>query len=259
MRPFWGFVSNTGGLKVRNRLIGVGIMLIAASTFPTILFAQTAETSAKEQAQVPASTPDISGVWMGRELSKTFKGDPLPPLQPSADATYKATQAKDHKDHAGTDPYLSCYPPGVPRILLIPFPFEILQSPSRVLMLFEYDHFVRRIYTDGREHPKDLDATWMGNSIGKWDGDTLVVDTIGFNDKTWLDMLGVPHSEALHVVERIHRVDHDTLQDDIVIDDPKTLTKPWNVQKIFKLRPKWEIMEYICEDNFEKSKTDTAK
>jgi hypothetical protein len=237
----------------------MSVILILAATFPVNLRPQAAESSPQDKAKDEASAPDISGVWMGRELSKTFKGDPLPPLQPAADATYKATQAKDHKDHAGTDPYLSCYPPGVPRILLIPFPFEIIQTPGKVVMIFEYDHFVREIHSDGRDHPKDLDPTWMGNSVGKWDGDTLVVDTIGFNDKTWLDMLGVPHSEALHVVERIRRVDHDTLQDDMVIDDPKTFTKPWKVQKIFKLRPKWEIMEYICEDNFEKPKTDAAK
>lgn len=244
---------------MRTRLISVSTLLIVLGIFPSISTSQTSASSVKEKPQVPVSTPDISGVWMGRELSKTFKGDPLPPLQPAAEATYKATQAKDHQDHLGTDPYLSCYPPGVPRILLIPFPFEIIQTGGRVLMLFEYDHFVRQIYTDGREHPKDLDPAWMGNSIGHWDGDTLIVDTIGFNDKTWLDMLGLPHSEALHVVERIRRVDHETLQDDIVLDDPKTFAKPWNVQKIFKLRPKWDIMEYICEDNFGKAKTETGK
>lgn len=244
---------------MRTGLFGVSTLLLALSTFPLSSLAQTGAASTKEKPQVPASTPDISGVWMGRELNKTFKGDPLPPLQPAADATYKATQLKDRKDHPGTDPYLSCYPPGVPRILLIPFPFEIIQASGRILMLFEYDHFVRQIYTDGREHPKDLGPTWMGNSIGNWNGDTLVIDTIGFNDKTWLDMQGLPHSEALHVVERLRRVDHETLQDDIVIDDPKTFTKPWNVQKTFKLRPKWDIMEYICEDNFDKPKTETGK
>jgi hypothetical protein len=247
------------GMKMRKRLIGVSLILSTVTVVPGIGAAQTAESPAKERPKDEVSSPDISGVWMGRELSKTFKGDPLPPLQPSADVTYKATQAKDHNNHAATDPYLSCYPPGVPRILLIPFPFEIIQTPGKIVMIFEYDHFVRQIYTDGRDHPKDLDPTWMGNSIGKWEGDTLVVDTIGFNDKTWLDMIGVPHSEALHVIERIHRVDHDTLQDDILIDDPKTFTKPWSVQKIFKLRPKWEIMEYICEDNFEKPKAETGK
>jgi hypothetical protein len=126
---------------------------------------------------------------------------------------------------------------------------QIVQVPGEVLMIFEYDHFIRAIYTDGRPHPKDLDPTWMGDSIGKWEGDTLLVDTIGFNDKTWLDMVGHPHSEALHLSERIRRVDHDTLQDDLTINDPKAYTKPWSGQQIFELKPSWRLGEYICEDN----------
>ena len=116
-------------------------------------------------------------------------------------------------------------------------------------MLFEYDHFVRHIFTDGRNHPKDLPSTWMGDSIGKWDGGTLVVDTVGFNDKTWLDNDGHPHSEDLHVVERIRRVNHDTLTIDTTIDDPKAYTKPWGGHAIYELKPDWNLEEMICEDN----------
>ena len=93
-------------------------------------------------------------------------------------------------------------------------------------MMFEYDHYQRLIYTNRREHPKDLDLSWMGDSIGHWEGSTRVVDTVGLNDKTWLDQVGHPHSTALHVVERLHRVDRETLVDDITIDDPKAYTKP---------------------------------
>ena len=126
------------------------------------------------------------------------------------------------------DPVSSCFPPGVPRIYLQRgLPFEIMQIPGRVVMLFEYDHFVRQIFTDGRQHPQDINPSWMGDSIGRWDGDTLVVDTVGFNDKTWLDQVGHPHSDALHLVERIQRVNHDALTIDIAIDDPKAYTKPW--------------------------------
>jgi hypothetical protein len=115
-------------------------------------------------------------------------------------------------------------------------------------MLFEFDHFFRTIYTDGRDHPKDLDPTWMGNAVGHWEGDTLVVDTVGFNDKTWIDRAGHPHSDQLHVIERIRRTDHDTLQDDITIDDPKAYTKPWTTRKMFKLHADWELLEDICEE-----------
>ena len=116
-------------------------------------------------------------------------------------------------------------------------------------MLFEYDHFVRQIFTDGRQHPQDLNSSWMGDSIGRWDGDMLVVDTVGFNDKTWLDQVGHPHSDALHLVERIRRVNHDAMTIDITIDDPKAYTKPWVAHFIYDLKPDWNIGEEVCEDN----------
>jgi hypothetical protein len=123
---------------------------------------------------------------------------------------------------------------------------QIVQVPGQVIMMFEYDHYQRLIYTNRREHPKDLDLSWMGDSIGRWEGKTLVVDTVGLNDKTWLDQVGHPHSTALHVVERLRRVDHETLVDDITIDDPKAYTKAWGGELVYKLRPGWHLIEYIC-------------
>jgi len=139
----------------------------------------------------------------------------------------------------------------VPRILLMPFPLQIVQTPGQMIMIFEYDHYVRQIYLDRREHPKDLSPTWMGDSIGRWEGSTLVVDTTGFNGNAWLDQVGHPHSEALHLVERYRRVDHDTLQVDVTIDDPKAYTKSWTGRQTFKLRPGWHLIEYVCEDNMD--------
>ena len=128
---------------------------------------------------------------------------------------------------------------------------EIMQVPGRVVMLFEYDHFVRQIFTDGRQHPQDMPPSWMGDSIGKWEGNTLVVDTVGFNDKTWLDLVGHPHTDALHLVERLRRVSHDTMTIDISIDDPKAYTRPWVAHSIYELKPDWNIGEVICEDDVE--------
>ena len=126
---------------------------------------------------------------------------------------------------------------------------EIMQTPGKVVMLYEYDHFVREIYTDGRQHPKDPNSTWMGDSIGKWEGDTLVIDSVGFNDKTWLDNEGHPHSEDLHVVERVHRLSHDALTIDVQIEDPKAYTKAWGGHMVFELKPDWTLGEMVCEDN----------
>ena len=115
-------------------------------------------------------------------------------------------------------------------------------------MLFEYDHYVRHIYTERREHPKDLAPTWMGDSIGKWDRGTLIVDTVGLTDKSWLDQVGHPHSDALHVVERIKRIDHETLEDNLLFDDPKAYTKPWNVN-LQLLLTDTELIEYVCDED----------
>ncbi|MSO83669.1 MAG: hypothetical protein EXQ53_10300 [Acidobacteria bacterium] len=135
-------------------------------------------------------------------------------------------------------------------MLAVPTPFEIVHTRWQVIQLFEYNHFVRRIHTDGRPHPADLRDSgvyeWHGHSIGRWEGDTFVIDTIGFNDATWLDRLGHPHSDALHVVERIRRVDHDTLQYGVTIEDPKAYAGPWTGEMVFRLRPDWEIFEHVC-------------
>ena len=203
-----------------------------------------------EQATGDSHAHALDGVWMERREAITFNAAE-PPMQSWAAERYRSAKPGygPHATANSQDPVLNCLPPGVPRILLMPFPMQIAQLPGEVLMIFEYDHFIRAIYTDGRPHPKDLDPTWMGDSIGKWEGDSLVVDTIGFNDKTWLDMVGHPHSDALHLTERIRRPDQTTLVDDITIADPKDFTKPWTGQQIFDLKPSWHLGEYICEDN----------
>jgi hypothetical protein len=216
--------------------------------------------------QKAAAPADLSGVWRRSrrapdnarqytifELSMTITNEE-PPMTPWAAAQFKANKPNIGPRGVSlaktNDPVMSCLPPGVPRIYLQRgSPMEILQVPGRVVMLFEYDHFVRQIFTDGRPHVKDLPGTWMGDSIGKWEGDTLVVDTTGFNDKTWLDMSGHPHSDQLHLVERIRRVDPNTLSIDTTIDDPKAYTKPWGGRAFFELKPGWTIGEMVCEDN----------
>jgi hypothetical protein len=126
---------------------------------------------------------------------------------------------------------------------------KIVQTRDELIMIFEYDHFVRQIHTDRKEHSKAFDMTWMGDSIGRWEGDTLVVDTVGLNDKTWLDQVGHPHSSSLHVIERLRRIDHNTLEDVITVDDPNDYTKPWTGKQTFVLKPGWDLSEYVCEDN----------
>ena len=119
-----------------------------------------------------------------------------------------------------------------------------------MVQLFEFNHFVRQIYTNGpREHAKDLDPSWMGDSVGWWEGDTLVIDSTGFNGKTWVDRAGLPSSDQLHVIERISRPTKNKLVINITVDDPKTYTKTWEGERAYEYEPDWKLVEMICEDN----------
>jgi hypothetical protein len=147
------------------------------------------------------------------------------------------------------DHVYKCQPPGMPYIYIQLFPMQIIQTQAEVIEVFEYDHIVRHIYIDGRNHPANFKPSYNGHSIGHWEGDTLVVDTVGLNGKNWLDRVGHPESTEMHILERIHRADEKTLQVDLTYDDRKSYTKPWSAQIRFTLHPDWDILEHICEDN----------
>lgn len=178
-----------------------------------------------------------------------------PELTPWAQAKYKEAKSSNSGQFSletTNDPVLTkCSPPGVPRVYFHPYPFEFVHTPKYTLMLYEYDHMVRRVYTDGRPLPEDPDLTWMGSSVGRWEGNTtFVVETTGFNDKTWLDRLGHPHSTELHVTERFRRIDRDHMQLDFIMRDPKALVKPWTSTFFLELRPKWELAEISCSGDY---------
>ncbi len=232
---------------MRNRFLGPIVIAVAVVAFSAALPGCAAQPPDAGNAAHTSSTPDLSGVWMLRVIEGTFTKE-APPMQPWAEERTKAAV----QGGENSDPEAKCLPPGLPRMYLHQYPIEILQLPGRVMMFFEYDHLVRQIWTDGRKHPEpeDLDLTWSGHSIGTWEGDTLVIDSVGFKEGTWLDNVGHPHTDALHVVERIRRVDPETLQIDFTFDDPKTYTRAWTGQKIFQLKPGWEISEQVCTDTF---------
>jgi hypothetical protein len=170
------------------------------------------------------------------------------PFTPWGLAKFNERRANLSKD----DPESYCLPPGVPRYNGTPYPFQILQLPDRVVILYEQSHMYRVIFMYGRKHtPEDqLNPTWLGESIGYWEGnDTLVVDTIGFNGRTWLDYVGHPTTEKLHVIERYRRPDFNTLSYEATIEDPIAYTKPWTTSLRIYFRPRWDLLEYVCLEN----------
>jgi len=146
-----------------------------------------------------------------------------------------------------------CMPIAGPAAFTVPYQFQILQTPGYAIILHEYPGVFRIVPTNGAAHPVDPDPTWMGDSVGKWEGDTLVVDTVGFNTRT--ELSGFKHSEGLHIVERFSRPDFDTLQYEATLEDPNVFVRPWTVSRTFPLRPDLnKIDEFVCENNKDYSK-----
>lgn len=203
----------------------------------------------------PAPVHDLSGVWNtnGRgNPGNSWTRDPAP-LTPWGQAKFKEAKSSNGGEYTldqTNDPVIAkCYPPGTPRIYMQPFPFQIVQTPTEIIFLYEYDHTVRHVALN-QPIPTDPDPTYMGTSVGKWTDDTtLVVDTVGFNDGTWLDRIGTPHSDQLHVTEKFHRLDKDNMDLEVTMVDPKALTKPWGGTYHFRVHPDWHIMEQVCTDN----------
>jgi len=213
-----------------------------------------------KSAPAPAPQRDLSGVWHyeGNGGSEPIAPDNLiPPMTPWAQARYDAEKPGYGRKRApgGNDPILQCDPMGFPRVMFLYTVFEFVQAPGRVIQFFEREHEYRSIWTDGRSLQKDADPTWYGYAIGHWEGDdTFVVESAGFNDKTWLGSSGYPHSEDMRVTERYRRLDHDTILYDITVTDPKAYARPIvGPHRIMKLRPKDELLEEICVASEEKS------
>ena len=207
---------------------------------------------------------DLSGIWTSESDPKGTRGgiegivapryminimaDLKPgevPFQPWAEALFKQRAANLLRDN----PMIRCLPAGVPRLDAYTHPYKIVQTPELVVVLYESQTMFRQIFLDGRELPKDPEPSWLGYSVGRWDGDVLVVDTVGFNDQTWLDGQGHPHSEAMRLTERFRRLNTGRMEIEIVIDDPKAYTRPLKYTQPQVLLPDTELLEYICAEN----------
>ena len=201
--------------------------------------------------RLPDGKPDLSGIWEPsankylRDIAADLKVENVP-FQPWAKALY---DQRTDGSHSKEDPDANCLPQGVPKIDAAPAPWKIVQSPRQIVIVYEAFNLWRQLFLDGRELRKDVNPTWLGYSTGKWDGDTLIVDTKGFNGKLWLDQLGMPSTDALHVIERFRRKDFGHMDIRITIDDSKAFTKSWDVTEGVHLLPETELLEFICNEN----------
>lgn len=185
--------------------------------------------------------PDFSGVWYAQRPVDPGKPEPLPWVE----ALLRERAANNSKDAPGAH----CLTRGVTAAGAL-FPYKLIQTPTLLVMLFEDDipsH--RQVFLDGRGHPPDPNPSWMGHSIGRWDRDVLVIDTVGFNDRSWLDPQGHPHTEKMRVTERLRRPDLGHLEIEFTIDDPGAYKKPWTMKRVADLDPGDEVGEYVCENN----------
>jgi len=238
---------------MKKSVCGLSMIVLACAmlrVLPTPAYAQTAPAQAAATVadgtpvpRAPDGKADLSGVWNKRLVVNTASmAEPLP----FTPAGLKAFN--DVWNHI--DPTSRCVLPGVPRVNTSPYPMQIVQLADKVIFLYEYMHNFRVIYTDGRTHHTNWEPSLLGDSIGKWEGDTLVIDTTNLTDRTWLDDHGNRHSDALHVIERWRRISANQLSYEETIDDPKFYTKPWTVGWLIPLAPKdWVVMEYACTDN----------
>ena len=188
--------------------------------------------------RMPDGKPDLSGVWLPSFPSDPGKPEPLP---------WAAALIKQRAQDSSKDiPSGHCLPLGVVMSTFL-FPYQFVQTPKLLVMMYEGE-FPRQIFLDGRPHPKDPNPTWLGHSIGHWEEDTLVVDSIGFNGKGWVGFNGEPATEMLHITERYRRTDLGHLSIEVTVDDPGAYVKPWTIKKISALAPNYELMEFICNE-----------
>jgi hypothetical protein len=256
------------------RVFIVAALLAAAGpAVPT--FAQTAQLPVK--SAVPRASdgkPDLTGVWQAGstqrgswEEANRGVGVGGSGLDPSARVTLSSNDRPAGREPAPYQPWAAqkvleafnrrgiddptglCLPAGIPRIVTLGlFPQQFVQTPTQIVMLYEYFSVFRLIPLNAK-HPDDLLPSYMGHSVGRWDGDTLVVDTIGFNDKTWLAGAGTFHTDALHTVERFTRVDKDQINYEVTMEDPNVFTRPWRLTSTLMLREGTRLQEMVCAEN----------
>jgi hypothetical protein len=253
----WVYKTAAMTHRVARSIAVIPILLLFASGV-ALGGGQTPANPARPRT--PDGKPDLSGIWQVMNTAawdiqdhSAQKGVPAGVgVVVGNDIPYKpealAKKRQNYENRASADPETKCYLPGVPRIMYTAHPFQIFQKPDQITMLFEYVHATRSIYTNGSPHPPGHIDWWMGDSRGKWEGDTLVVDVIDFNGETWFDRAGNFTSDELHLVERFTPLDADHITYEVTVEDPKVFTRPWRMSMIlYRHKEKnFQLLEYDC-------------
>ena len=258
-------VSHGGNRRTRARswrMVALVVSALAMGSFGPVSFggqSAVAQSPSGTLRRTSDGKPDLSGIWQAMNAAEwdlqdhaAEKGVPAGrgivegneiPYRPEA----LPKKRENFKNRETADPQTKCFLPGLPRIMYMPYPFQIAQGPKQITILFEYVHAVRNIFMQGSHYPGPIDW-WLGDSRGRWDGDTLVVDVVDFNDVTWFDRAGDFHSDELHVVERYTPTDPDHIQYEATIEDPKVFTRPWKMSMpLYRHREKdAQLLEYEC-------------
>jgi hypothetical protein len=234
---------------------------------PTAGAPRTRDGKVNMKARAPRSSgkPDLTGLWqapgdprapgalfgLGESLNNRYFRNVLADFPPNdLPLTPAGLERLKHNQQLTTpSPIVNCLPDGMPHGNTLPQPFKVIHSAGVIVLLYEVGTTFRQIFMDGRELPIDPSPTWQGYSVGRWQGDTLVVDTIGFNDRSWLDVRGTPHSEEMRVEERFRRADYGHLDMTVTITDPKTFTRPIRFNVVLELMPDTELLEHYCQEN----------
>jgi len=235
--------------RLSSILPGLAVAIVFAGAPAPAVHAKSAPQGRtwQEVARLPDFT---TGVWEIPLGPGAFAPGEQPALTPEYAAKLKAFQDAQKAGKEQDNPSANCVPPGMPEIMGQPYPMQIMFGPGQISIQLEAYMQIRHIYTDGRAHPADPNLTYNGDSIGHWEGDALVVDSVGFTPDTPLGLsYGMRHSDKMHIVERFHLTDPDTLAVQTTIEDPEALTKPWTASRTFKRHRDWTIAEYVCEQN----------
>ena len=249
-----------GRVIIRTATVAIGLWLAVATV--------TSQAPAYRAPRTPDGKPNFNGIWQALNTAywdiEAHSAGPGPVLELGASGAipgglgvvegdgipYKpealAKKRQNYANRLKLDPEIKCYLPGVPRAMYMPFPFQLIQTQKYVMMIHEYAGAVRTIYMDDqKEAPAD---SWMGWSNGRWEGETLVVDTTGFNESFWMDRRGLPHTEKLRTLERFTRTDSRTIKYEVTVDDPSAYTAPWTSQFNLGWEAGTELFEYVCQE-----------